>query len=156
MRRYLAFFGMVLGLGLILTWPTTAIGTDEFGEIKLTCTSFAAGRLATTDGSALSGHTCDGNCDFTIRVVPRMNHEPGEKVKINYEGLPGGFGHVIQGETEIPQVPVTYQYFHLECPIGNEYQVFFGENTCGTRREFAVLSRDEAKPPGRRSGRRGS
>jgi len=133
----------VLGFGLIL--PVAAYPSDEFDNVKLTCTSFAAGRLATVDGSALSGHTCDGNCDFTIRVVPRMTHQPGEKVRINYAGLPGGFNHVVQGETEIPQVPVTYQYFHLECPIGNEYQVFFGENTCGTRREFAVLSREEAK-----------
>ena len=103
------------------------------------CTSFAAGPQATADGSAMSGHTCDGNCDFTLTVVPGGKHKPDEKVRIDYPGLPGGIKHAVFGETTIPQVPETYAFFMTECPIANEHQVFFGENTCGTRKELADL-----------------
>ncbi|MCP4708138.1 MAG: peptidase C69 [Planctomycetes bacterium] len=144
MKTHFTLSVFVLLFTLILILPVSAAFTDDSDLIKMTCTSFAAGRLATIDGSTMSGHTCDGNCDFTIRVVPRRTYGPADKVHIDYAGVPGGFGHTIHGETPIPQVPVTYKYFHLECPIGNEFQVFFGENTCGTKREFSVLSRDEA------------
>jgi hypothetical protein len=103
------------------------------------CTSFAAGPKATVDGAAMSGHTCDGNCDFTITVVPGGKHKPEERVRIDYPGLPGGGRHTVYGETAIPQVAETYSFFMTECPIGNEHQVFFGENTCGTRKELANL-----------------
>ncbi len=110
---------------------------------KEACTSFAAGPRATVEGYAMSGHTCDGNCDFTITVIPGGKHTPNEKVRIDYPGLPGGFKHVVFGETDIPQVPETYTFFMTECPIANEFQVFFGENTCGTRKELVDL------PPGK-------
>lgn len=109
------------------------------------CTSFAAGPKASIDGSAMCGHTCDGNCDFTLKVIPRRVHEKNEKVIIDYIGAPGGsFKHKIIGETDISQVMETYKYFMVETPIGNEYQVFFGENTCNTRTELANLDSGEA------------
>jgi len=109
---------------------------------KESCTSFAAGPQSTQDGYAMSGHTCDGNCDFTITVIPGRKHKPDEKVRIDYLGLPGGFKHIARGETDISQVPETYTFFMTECPIANEHQVFFGENTCKTRKEIVDL------PPG--------
>ena len=111
---------------------------------KDACTSFAAGPGATVDGSAMSGHTCDGNCDFTITVIPGKTHSPGEKVRIDYRGLPGGGRHQVYGETEIPEVAETYAYFLTECPIGNDRQVFFGENTCRTRKELINLPAGKA------------
>ncbi|MBS3818919.1 C69 family dipeptidase [bacterium] len=92
----------------------------------------------------MSGHTCDGPCDFTLQVIPGKKHKPGEKVIINYKGIKGGFDHKIYGETQIPQVSETYKYFLIECPIGNEHQVFFGENTCATRKELSNLPQGEA------------
>ncbi|MFC1729349.1 dipeptidase [candidate division KSB1 bacterium] len=117
---------------------------DSLDPIKEKCSSFAAGPGATLGGYAMSGHTCDGKCDFTLTVIPRRQHAPGEKVRIDYPGLPGGFTHTVYGLTEIPQVPETYSYFMTECPLGNEFQVFFGENTCGTRAELANLPRGKA------------
>ncbi|RKY83822.1 peptidase C69 [candidate division KSB1 bacterium] len=116
---------------------------DDCGCQKAGCSSFAAGPGATVEGYAMSGHTCDGNCDFTLKVIPGGTHKPGEKVNISYPGLPGGFKHVVFGETDIPQVLETYTFFMCECPIGNEHQVFFGENTCWTRKELRNL------PPGK-------
>lgn len=113
--------------------------TENCEECKQACTSFAAGPGATIEGYTMSGHTCDGNCDFTLTVVPGKKHNPGDKVRIDYPGSPGGFKHVVLGETDIPQVAETYTFFMIECPIGNEYQVFFGENTCGTRKELCDI-----------------
>jgi hypothetical protein len=61
---------------------------------------------------------------------------------IDYTGLPGGFGHDVTGE--IPQVAETNKYFFLECPFANEFQVFWGENTCSTRSELYELTWEEA------------
>jgi len=138
----------VLFTGFLLLISMTRIGwgqdAAEYDCHKEACSSFAAGPKATIDGYTMSGHTCDGNCDFTLTVVPGKKHEPGEKVRLDYPGLPGGFKHVVFGETDIPQVPETFTFFMTECPIANEYQVFFGENTCGTRSELSDLPRDKA------------
>jgi len=119
-------------------------GSEECESVKTACTSFAAGPGATVKGYAMSGHTCDGPCDFTLHVIPGKKHKSGEKIVIDYKGTPGGFKHKIYGQTQIPQVPETYKYFLTECPIGNEHQVFFGENTCSTRKELRNLPSGEA------------
>lgn len=138
-------FAAIIGLMFLITVAQGAECQDaeDCDCHKGACSSFAAGPYATVEGYAMSGHTCDGNCDFTLTVVPGRKHEPGEKVRIDYPGVPGGFKHVVVGETNIPQVLETYSYFLTECPIANEHQVFFGENTCGTRKELRDL------PPGK-------
>lgn len=144
MKSKKAFFGTIVVLIFSFALAVASYDSDCTDCTKNTCTSFAAGKLATVDGCTMSGHTCDGNCDFNLKVVPGRTHEPGEMFRIDYPGAPGGFKHIVRGETKIPQAPVTYTYFQIECPIGNEYQVFFGENTCGTRRELRTLSSEEA------------
>ena len=45
------------------------------------CSSLAAGRGATTDGSVLFGHNeDDGKCPTLMYIVPRVYHEPGELI----------------------------------------------------------------------------
>ncbi len=141
MKLKIQFRTAILVMFLCLCSSYVAHGqrVDDYSDLKEACTSFAAGPNATVDGAAMSGHTCDGNCDFTLTVVPGRKHEPGEKVRIEYPGLPGGFKHIVYGETEIPQVAETYTFFMTECPVANEHQVFFGENTCGTREELSNL-----------------
>ena len=124
---------------IIFVIVNSGIGQDSISEYGL-CTTFAAGKKATVDGSVMNGHTCDGNCDFALKVIPRRSHEMGDNVIIDYEGAKGGeFEHKYYGETDIPQVPETFKYFMVETPIGNEYQVFFGENTCYTKPELSNL-----------------
>lgn len=119
------------------------INDDEFLTTK-SCSSFAAGRLATVDGSVMAGHTLDGPFDFRLTKIPGQEHESGDRVHIDYPGIEGGWKHTIRGETRIPEVPKTYAYFNADCPMANEYQVFFGENTCLTRKELRTVSADEA------------
>ena len=117
---------------------------DIPGTVLKSCSSFAAGRLATVDGSVMAGHTLDGSFDFRVSKIPASRHENGERVRIDYPGILGGWKHTIRGLTEIPEVASTYAYFHADCPIGNEHQVFFGENTCPTRKELKVLKAEQA------------
>jgi dipeptidase len=111
------------------------------------CSAFVAGKDASVDGYTMSGHTCDGNCDWHLRVIPAEKHRPLQGPNramyvIDYTGLPGGFQHDVTGE--IPQVAETHKYFFLECPFANEFQVFWGENTCSTRSELYELTWEEA------------
>jgi dipeptidase len=146
MKRYSLLFLTIICLIVSIPEFQDAFVPDseEFKNVKTTCTSFASGPGAAVKGYAMSGHTCDGPCDFTLHLIPSEKHEPGEKIAINYRGIEGGFKHKIYGQTQIPQVPETYKHFLIECPIGNEHQVFFGENTCFTRKELRNLSPGEA------------
>lgn len=145
MKRTIHLLLTIISLMIFILGSFAAYDQDSKDCLnqKRACTSFAAGPDATVGGYAMSGHTCDGPCDFTLRVIPGKKHKPGDKVIINYAGVPGGFEHKVYGETDIPQIPETYKYFLTECPIGNEHQVFFGENTCSTKKELRNL------PPGK-------
>jgi len=133
-----------LGFAGVVANPAEQDNPASDPDILRACSSMTAGKLATVDGYTMSGHTCDGNCDWRLEVIPAAKHKPGEFVVIDYEGIPGGFGHDVLGETVIPQVAETYKWFNCECPLGNEYQVFIGENTCGTRSELSNIDRDDA------------
>lgn len=111
------------------------------------CTSFVVGKDATVGGYTMSGHTCDGNCDWRLQVIPAAKHRPeqgpnAEMYVIDYPGIPGGFEHTVQAA--IPQVPETYKYFFIECPFANEFQVFWGENTTSTKPQLYELTEEEA------------
>jgi len=111
------------------------------------CSAFVAGKDATVGGYTMSGHTCDGRCDWRLQVIPAAHHQPLQGPNqamyvIDYTGIPGGFGHDVQAE--IPEVAETNKYFFNECPFANEYQVFWGENTTSTKSELYELTAEEA------------
>lgn len=137
---------LAAGLGLLFLFlEDSKKGSHEPSPAaRKACTSFAAGKLATVDGSVMAGHTLDGPFDFRIEKIPGGIHPDGEKVRIDYPGIPGGWPHALRGLTEIPQVHETYAYFHSDCPFANEHQVFFGENTCTTRASLRVLDQRQA------------
>ncbi len=43
----------------------------------LECTSIVVGRLASTDGSVMTSHTCDGTSHTWVNIVPAKDHKPG-------------------------------------------------------------------------------
>ncbi|MCK4430230.1 MAG: peptidase, partial [Candidatus Aminicenantes bacterium] len=43
---------------------------QELEEWEGSCTSIMAGRLATTDGSVITAHSCDGNYRTWLNIVP--------------------------------------------------------------------------------------
>lgn len=82
------------------------------------CSTIAAGRRATIDGSVIVSHSNDGDGDVAgnIHVVPETINEEGST-------------RAVSGGT-IPQVPITYQYFTEGYAISNIHQVVLGESTC--------------------------
>ena len=96
------------------------------------CTSIAAGRLATTDGSVFTTHACDGTSRTWTTVEPAAKHPAGAMHRV-YKGtrrtsFPSDTtGLVLAGE--IPQARRTYAYLNTGYPCLNEKQVAIGETT---------------------------
>jgi dipeptidase len=100
-----------------------------FGE---TCTSILVGKKASTDGSVITSHTCDG------RYRTWLTFEKGEKFKNDtitaiYKGLlktetPWDMRNVTR-VGEIPQAKETFAFLNTAYPSFNEKQLAIGETT---------------------------
>jgi len=149
--KLLSYLKWVLasGLGLILIISLT--GGEVFDQKEPTtrpepvslefdsCTSIIVGRLASTDGSTMTSHSCDSNSDRTwINIVPRQKHQPGEKAEVYFEPkrLESFDDPNRLAVGEIPQVAETYAYFNAAYPFMNEWQLAAGETTIGGRPEL--------------------
>ena len=96
------------------------------------CTSIMVGRLASTDGSVITSHTCDGRYRTWSYMEPAADHEPGSMHQV----LRGTMHTAFRGDTtgvkvmgEIPQVAHTYAYLNTAYPCMNEKQLAIGETT---------------------------
>ncbi|MBD3413517.1 MAG: peptidase [Candidatus Aminicenantes bacterium] len=103
------------------------------------CTSIMVGRLATTDGSVITAHSCDGNYRTWVRIEPGRTYPEGATTKV-YHGLlhnetPWDQRGIIE-QGEIPQVKKTYAFLNTAYPCMNEKQLAIGETTIGGRREL--------------------
>ncbi|KPK73750.1 MAG: peptidase [Phycisphaerae bacterium SM23_30] len=116
-----------------LTWQEEA----EFFE---GCTSIMAGREATTDGSTITSHTCDGSSRTWLEIVRGGRNEPGETVPIYNKQIKktefAGDTRGLETLGEVPQAAETYTFVHTVYPCINEYQLAMGETTIGGRREL--------------------
>lgn len=121
-----------------------ALGVAIFGiaawaelDEESSCTAIIVGKEASVDGSVMTTHTCDGWYDSRLFIIPGGKHEPGETVKIWKNRLHADRPNVTPEVVgEIPQVEVTYTYFHVAYPCMNEHQVAIGESTFGGRKEL--------------------
>ncbi len=98
------------------------------------CTSIMVGRKASTDGSVMTSHTCDGRYRTWVQMEPAADHEPGAMHQV----LRGTMHTRFRGDTvgvkvmgEIPQVTHTYAYLNTAYPCLNEKQLAIGETTFG-------------------------
>ena len=83
--------------------------------IGQSCTSIMVGKKASTDGSVITSHTCDGRYRTWAQMEPARDHEPGSMHPV----LRGTMQTRFQGDTvgvkcmgEIPQVAHTYAYLN--------------------------------------------
>jgi dipeptidase len=98
-----------------------------------------AGRLATTDGSVITAHTCDGNYRQWLNIVPRAQHFEGGTTKVFM-----GKMHTetstdprnITEKGEVPDVKETYAFLNTAYPCLNEHQLAIGETTIGGKKEL--------------------
>jgi len=103
------------------------------------CTSIQVSKGASTDGSVMTAHSCDGNYRTWLQIEPRKEF-PAGSVKPIYWGLlhtetPWDLQGVDQKGT-IPQVEETYAFYNVAYPAMNEKGLAIGETTIGGRREL--------------------
>ena len=98
------------------------------------CTSIMVGKLASTDGSVITSHTCDGRYRTWAQMEPAADHEPGTMHQV----LRGTMQTKFRGDTtgvklmgEIPEAAHTYAYLNTAYPCFNEKQLAIGETTFG-------------------------
>ncbi|OGD22332.1 MAG: peptidase [Candidatus Aminicenantes bacterium RBG_13_59_9] len=106
---------------------------------KDACTSIMVGRLASTDGSVMTAHTCDGNYRQWLNIVPHAKWPAGGTTKIYAGKMHTEFatdtrGLILKGE--IPQVPETYAFLNTCYPSMNEAGLAIGETTIGGKDEL--------------------
>lgn len=131
---------VALGLALLLAaWASTPGPAAERIDLPQSCTSLMVGRLASTDGSVMTSHTCDGNYRTWVNVVPASTPGPGAKTKVYAGLLHTEFPADTQGvaeKGEVPQSAETFAYLNTAYPCLNEHQLAIGESTIGGRREL--------------------
>ena len=131
LKLALLFVGVTSAAALTAQPQTTSWNEELVGG---NCTSIMVGRKATTDGSVITSHTCDGKYRTWVKMEPAADHEPGSMCKI-YKGLmhtetPKSMEKVtVAGE--IPEVAHTYAYMNTAYPCLNEKQLAMGESTFG-------------------------
>ena len=138
------FFLLCIFFGFLLFSNTTV----------MSCTTMMVGKDATSDGSVIVSHSCDGLGDGRLIYVPAADHKPGELRSVYYTHSALGFmpqwgateSHRIisknrapayntKGDPEsvplgfIPQVPHTYAYLDSNYGVMNEHQLSIGECT---------------------------
>ena len=103
------------------------------------CTSIAAGKLATDDGSVMTSQTCDGTSRTWMEIVPAQNWPDTAKLDIYWdlrhtESKNDRLGVKLKGS--IPQVSYTFAYLNTGYPCMNEKQLAMGETTIVGRKEL--------------------
>ena len=79
------------------------------------CTSLVVGRLATTDGSVITSHTCDGVSRTWINVVPASRHARKETVKIFKNTRRTAFDGDTTGVRYAGEIPVKFRGHLILC-----------------------------------------
>ncbi len=132
--RTLAFLAII-----VVSAGIFSIGWAQEAEWPDSCTSIQVGRLASTDGSVITCHTCDGNYRNWLNIVPHKTHPKGATNKIYWgtlhtETIDDLRGKLLKGE--IPEVEETYAFMNVAYPCLNEKQLAIGETTINGRREL--------------------
>ena len=103
------------------------------------CTTIMVGRLASTDGSVMTSHSCDGNYRTWLEITPAGKYEKGTMHPVYW-----GLLHTeeqwdmskVTIKGEIPEAEETYAYLNTAYPCMNEKQLAIGETTIYGRQEL--------------------
>ena len=103
------------------------------------CTTIMVGKLASTDGSVMTSHTCDGNYRTWLEIFPHQKFDK-ETVHPVYEGMlhteeAWDMTKVVK-KGEIQEVKETYAFLNTAYPCLNEKQLAIGETTIYGRQEL--------------------
>ena len=100
------------------------------------CTSIMVGKLASTDGSVMTSHTCDSWYRTWVNVVPAVDFTNDTVMNIydgrmHTESVNDQTKLTVKGQ--IPQAKHTYAFLDTAYPCLNEKQLAMGETTISGR-----------------------
>jgi dipeptidase len=103
------------------------------------CTTIMVGRLASTDGSVMTSHSCDGNYRTWLEIFPHQKYDKGTMHPVYWGMLhteqKGDMTNVTK-KGEIPEAMETYSFLNTAYPCLNEKQLAIGETTIYGRKEL--------------------
>jgi dipeptidase len=103
------------------------------------CTTIMVGRCASTDGSVMTSHSCDGNYRTWLEIYPHQKFAPGATHSV-YSGMlhteEAWDMTKVTVKGEIPEVAETYAFLNTAYPCLNEKQLAIGETTIYGREEL--------------------
>ena len=126
------YFSIILfSLSVLVYSQYNDIDIDGPGYAE-NCTTIMVGRLASTDGSVMTSHSCDGNYRTWLEIFPHSRFEQGAMHPVNW-----GMLHTeeawdmtrVTKKGEIPEVAETFAYLNTAYPCLNEKQLAIGETT---------------------------
>jgi dipeptidase len=143
MRKYIKVNGCIIFIFLLsisicaqAQYPDLDPDGPGYGE---NCTTIMVGKLASTDGSVMTSHTCDGNYRTWLEIFPHQKFDK-ETVHPVYEGMlhteeSWDMTKVVK-KGEIPEIKETYAFLNTAYPCMNEKQLAIGETTIYGRQEL--------------------
>jgi dipeptidase len=134
------FILLFLSVFSVLVQAQTINTAEDDRDYKGSCTSIMVGRLATTDGSVITSHSCDGPYRTWVEIFPHTKYEKGV-VHTVYSGMldPRETSYDMRNVKktgEIPEAEETYAFLNTAYPCMNEKQLAIGETTIGGRMEL--------------------
>ena len=99
---------------------------------KESCTSIMVGKRASTDGSVITSHTCDGRYRTWMTVEPAQKAEKGRKHTVRKGTLHTVSPDDTTGVRNVGTIGMgdaTYAYLNTAYPCLNEKQLAIGEST---------------------------
>ena len=123
MKRVLFFLSLCLSVSF-------AGAQNDFFNSQIvdgqSCTSIMVGKKASTDGSVITSHTCDGRYRTWMTMEPARNYRSGALHVVRKGTMHTAYRDDTIGVTiagTIPQVAHTYAYLNTAYPCLNEKQL---------------------------------
>ena len=117
---------------ILISFNINAQDVDAQDFEGASCTSIMVGKKASTDGSVITSHTCDGMYRTWVRWEQAQDYEKGSTQKIYRGTMHTKDAYDSKGLKEvgeIPQASHTYAYLNTAYPCLNEKQLAIGETT---------------------------
>jgi len=139
--RWTFFMILVFILGIMpIGAQQISIPWIDLNELEIGCTSIQVGKKASTDGSVITSHSCDGGIFRNwLNILPRQTHRKGSTRKVYWGTMRTETAWDQTGlnqKGEIPQVERTHAFMNVCYPCMNEKGLAIGETTIGGRREL--------------------
>jgi len=127
---------IVLAVAISMAVGVRSQSTDYNSQMVdgQSCTSIMVGKRASTDGSVITSHTCDGRYRTWMTVEPAQDYRQGSLHTVRKGTMHTTFRDDTTGVRvagTIPQVSHTYAYLNTAYPCLNEKQLAIGETTFG-------------------------